>query len=198
MNIIIVSVLVLLSITAVIWLTSKLRIQAFVALFVVSVLLAVTTLPASKIISTLKEGFGSTMASIGFLIIFGAMIGVILNKTGVTVTLASYILSKTGQKRSAAAMGIYSFITDLPIFCDSGFIVLSGLAKSFSRSAGVAMLSIGAGSMIFSHPNHSYFWVVSNFSGTETGINLKVFSSSTAIMGIAVFITVWITSFFML
>lgn len=139
MNIIIVSLLVLLSIIAVIWLTSKLRIQAFIALFVVSLLLAVTTLPASKIISTLKEGFGSTMASIGFLIIFGAMIGVILDKTGATVSMAGYILSKTGRKRSAAAMGITGFVTGLPIFCDSGFIVLSGLAKSFSSRAGVAM-----------------------------------------------------------
>jgi len=139
MNIIIVSVLVLLSIIAVVWLTCRLRLQAFMALIVVSLLLALFTLPPGKVVGTLKEGFGSTMASIGFLIIFGSMIGVILDKTGATISMAGYILSKTGQKRSAAAMGITGFVTGLPIFCDSGFIVLSGLAKSFSSRTGVAM-----------------------------------------------------------
>lgn len=139
MNFLIISILILLNIIVVIWLTVKLRLQAFIALFAVSVLLAVLTLPAGKIVSTLKEGFGSTMASIGFLIIFGAIIGVILDKTGATISIADFILSKTGRKRSAAALGITGFITGLPIFCDSGFIVLSGLAKSFSRRSGLAM-----------------------------------------------------------
>ena len=77
------------------------------------------------------------MASIGFLIILGAMIGITLDRTGGTISIAGYILSKTGEKRSAAALGITGFITGLPIFCDSGFIILSGLAKSFSRKSGL-------------------------------------------------------------
>ena len=79
------------------------------------------------------------MASIGFLIILGAIIGITLDKTGGTLSIAGYILSKTGERRSAAALGITGFITGLPIFCDSGFIILSGLSKSFSRKSGIAM-----------------------------------------------------------
>jgi len=79
------------------------------------------------------------MASIGFLIIFGAMIGITLDRTGATVSIANFILSKTGEKRSAQALGITGFITGLPIFCDSGYIILSGLAKSFSSKSGIAM-----------------------------------------------------------
>ena len=102
-----------------------------VSLFV-SVFLALTTLPADTIVASIKQGFGNTMGSIGFLIIFGAMIGVILDKTGATLSIANYILSKTGEKNSSRALGITGFITGLPIFCDSGFIILSGLAKTFS------------------------------------------------------------------
>lgn len=134
-----VSVFVLISIVAIIYLTSSLKLKAFVALFLVSVFLAFATLPPDTIVATLKEGFGSTMASIGFLIIFGAMIGVILDKTGATLSIANYILSKTGEKRSAQALGITGFITGLPIFCDSGFIVLSGLARSLSARSKIAM-----------------------------------------------------------
>ncbi len=132
MSVITVSVLVLVSILAIIFLTSTLKLNAFVSLFLVSVFLALTTLPADTIITSIKQGFGNTMGSIGFLIIFGAMIGVILDKTGATLSIANYILSKTGEKNSPRALGITGFITGLPIFCDSGFIVLSGLAKTFS------------------------------------------------------------------
>jgi gluconate:H+ symporter, GntP family len=138
-----ISVLVLISLIAVIILTSRLKLSAFIGLFIVSVFLAFTTLPASTIVSTIKEGFGNTMASIGFLIILGAIIGITLDKTGATLSIASFILSKTGEKRSAQALGITGFITGIPIFCDSGFIILSGLAKSFSSKSKLAMPIMG-------------------------------------------------------
>jgi GntP family gluconate:H+ symporter len=139
MSILLTSILVGISIIAIIFLTSKLKLKAFIALFIVSLFLAFTTLPANTIVSTIKEGFGNTMASIGFLIILGAIIGITLDKTGGTLSIARYILSKTGENRSAQALGITGFITGLPIFCDSGFIILSGLAKSFSSKSKLAM-----------------------------------------------------------
>jgi GntP family gluconate:H+ symporter len=139
MNIILTSSLVIISIIAIVILTSSLKLKAFIALFLVSLFLAFTTLPADTIVSTIKEGFGSTMASIGFLIILGAIIGITLDKTGGTLSIATYILSKTGEKRSSQALGITGFLTGLPIFCDSGFIILSGLARSFSSKSKLAM-----------------------------------------------------------
>jgi len=139
MSILLTSTLVGISIIAIIILTSRLKLKAFIALFLVSLFLAFTTLPPNTIVSTIKEGFGNTMASIGFLIILGAIIGITLDKTGGTLSIARYILSKTGENRSAQALGITGFITGLPIFCDSGFIILSGLAKSFSSKSKLAM-----------------------------------------------------------
>jgi gluconate:H+ symporter, GntP family len=139
MNVLLTSALVGISIIAIIILTSKLKLKAFIALFIVSLFLAFTTLPPNIVVSTIKEGFGNTMASIGFLIILGAIIGITLDKTGGTLSIARYILSKTGENRSAQALGITGFITGLPIFCDSGFIILSGLAKSFSSRSKLAM-----------------------------------------------------------
>jgi len=139
MSIPLTSALVGISIVGIIILTSKLKIKAFIALFLVSVFLAFAALPPDKIVTTLKEGFGNTMGSIGFLIILGAIIGITLDKTGGTISIARYILSKTGEKNSASAIAITGFITGLPIFCDSGFIILSGLAKSFSSKSKIAM-----------------------------------------------------------
>jgi len=129
------SILVGISIIAIIILTSRLKLDAFIALFLVSVFLAFTVLPAKTIVSTIQQGFGNTMASIGFLIILGAIIGISLDRTGGTLSIARYILSKTGENRSARALGITGFITGLPIFCNAGFIILSGLSRSLSAKS---------------------------------------------------------------
>ena len=139
MSISLISIFVIVSILAVIWLTSVLKIKAFVALFLVSVFLAFATLPPETIVSTLKGGFGNTMASIGFLIILGAIIGITLDKTGGMASIAGFILSRTGEKHSGPALGITGFICGMPIFCDSGYIILNGLATSFSARSKIAL-----------------------------------------------------------
>lgn len=139
-----ISSLVVISIVCIILLTSKWKLNAFIALFVVSLVLAVAVLPSKDVLTIMKSGFGNTMASTGFLIIPGAIIAVILDKTGAAVTLARYILSKTGEKNGAAALGITGFLAGMTIFCDSGYIILSGLAKSFSAKTKTGMPFIAA------------------------------------------------------
>ena len=134
-----VAILVFAAIVLIILLTSVAKLNAFISLFIVSLLLAAIALPGKDIITILKEGFGSTMGSIGFLIIFGAIIAVVLERSGGAVSIANYILSKTGQKNAAPALAITGFITGFPIFCDSGFIIMSGLAKTFSARSKIAL-----------------------------------------------------------
>ena len=134
-----ISILVISSIVSIIILTSRLKINAFISLFLVSLLLALVALPNADILKILKDGFGNTMGSIGFLIIFGAVIAIVLEKSGGALSIASYLLSKTGDKRAPAALGITGFLAGLPIFCDSGYIILSGLVKSFSAKTKIAM-----------------------------------------------------------
>jgi GntP family gluconate:H+ symporter len=71
-----------------------------------------------------------------------------------------------------------------------------GLDSESGRLFG--MLAMGAGSMIVSHANDSYFWVVSNFGGVDPTVNLKVYSTSTIVMGLTVFACVWLTSIFVM
>ena len=57
-----------------------------------------------------------------------------------------------------------------------------------------ATLAMGAGSMLASHANDSFFWVVTKFSNIEADVSLKVYSSATIVMGISAFIIIWIVS----
>ncbi len=139
MSVLTISFLVLFSILVIIYFTSSLKLNPFISLFLVSLFLAVTAIPNSDIVKILKEGFGSTMGSIGLLIIFGVIIAAVLDKTGGALSIANYMLSKTGTKHAPVALGITGFVAGLPIFCDSGFIILSGLAKSFSAKSKIAM-----------------------------------------------------------
>ena len=123
MSILLTSIIVGISIIAIIIFTSRLKLEAFIALFLVSIFLAFAVLPVKTIVSTIQEGFGSTMATIGFLIILGAIIGIALDRTGGTLSIARFILSKTGENKTARALGIIGFITGLPIFSNSGFII---------------------------------------------------------------------------
>ena len=134
-------------------LTSWLKLNAFLSLFLVSLLLALFALPVTALVPTLKKGFGDTMASIGLIIIFGAIIGVTLDKAGATMSIAAFILNRTKNK-SAPAMALTGFITGLPIFCDSGFIVLSGINNSLtvkSKSNKVFMATVLACSLYSVH-----------------------------------------------
>ncbi|MDR0901371.1 MAG: GntP family permease, partial [Opitutaceae bacterium] len=144
MPIVVIFSLVLISILAIIYLTSKLKLNAFVSLFLVSLFLAVTTVPADKIVPILKSGFGEAMGSTGLIIIFGSIIAIVLEHSGGALGIASYMLSKTGEKRAPVALGLTGFVAGLPIFCDSGYIILSGLAKSFSAKSKINMPFIAA------------------------------------------------------
>ena len=129
MGIITISALVGISIIAIIVLTSRYKLKAFIALFLVSLFLAFTTLPPGTIVATLKEGFGNTMASIGFLIILGAIIGITLDKTGGTLSIAGTSF-QNGNATGAPAMAITGLSQGCPYFVIR--VYHPGLAKSFT------------------------------------------------------------------
>jgi GntP family gluconate:H+ symporter len=167
--------LILAGIIAIIILSSWLKLHAFLSLFLVSIAMALLVVPMAEIVPVLKKGFGDTMASIGLIIIFGAIIGVTLDYTGATISMAAYILKKTGKKNAPAAISITGFITGLPIFCDSGFIVLSGLNRSLtssSRSNPVFMSTILACSLYSVHcliPPHPGATAAAGIIGANIG-----------------------------
>jgi len=138
------TVYVAVSILAIIILTSKMKVNAFASLFIVSFILAILTIPFDQIVATMKTGFGNTMASISFIIIFGATIAVILEKTGGAFSIANYIYTRAGKNRAPLAMALTGFIPGLTIFCDTGFIILSGVAKTFSARSKASMPMIAA------------------------------------------------------
>lgn len=133
----------LLSVVIIVLLTSKLKIHPFFSLAIACFVVGLSSgISFSEVLGAMKTGFGHIMSSLGFLIVLGTTLGVLLERTGRTVVLASYILRKLGSPNAPAAMSMTGFIVGMPIFCDSGFIVLSGLNMSVARKAGVKIITL--------------------------------------------------------
>ena len=129
-----VAILLIISILLIVLLSSKFKFNTFYVLFTVAILVGLTAqFSGEEVIKNLKVGFGHTLEKIGLLIILGTTLGVILDKTNATISIANYILEKTGEKYAGVAITLIGFIIGLPIFCDSGFIVLSGLLYSLGK-----------------------------------------------------------------
>ncbi len=100
--------------------------------------IAVQMAPEAVIIA-IKEGFGGVLRSIGLIIVLGTTLGILLEYTRSTHVMAGFILKRVGESSAAAAMSATGFLVGLPIFCDSGYIVLSGLNNALSRRTGISM-----------------------------------------------------------
>jgi len=130
---------ILIGLALIVVFTSILKYNTFLSIFIVSLIIALITLPLQDVVPTILTGFGNTMKSIGLIIIFGIILGLILDKTHATKSIAHAILKLTGKKNAGLAVHSTGFITGIPIFCDSGFIVLQGINKSLVESTGKPM-----------------------------------------------------------
>lgn len=93
-------------------------------------------MPVSGIIQALGKGFGDMAASIGIIIALGSMIGVYLEESGAAQAIASTLHRAGGQGRSGIVMSVIGALVGIPVFCDSGFIMLSAPARSMSSISG--------------------------------------------------------------
>lgn len=96
-------------------------------------------LETTVLIVSLADGFGSTLRSIGIVIAAGAIIGEYLHRSGGARVLASNILDKVGKKNSPLAMSLTGYIVSIPVFCDSGFIVLSAINKAIAKRTKISL-----------------------------------------------------------
>lgn len=132
--------LILLSIGLIILATNWLKLHPFLALLLASFFFGICSqIPMEELIGMINAGFGKTIGSIGIVIIAGIIIGTFLEKTGGAYRLANVMLKILGTKRVHGAMAGIGYLVGIPVFADSGFIILSSLNKALSKKAGVSL-----------------------------------------------------------
>ncbi len=130
----------LVAVALIILMTARYNMNAFVVLITVAFLYGLAIgLPLSDIVTTIRSGFGGTLGYIGIVIIAGTIIGIILEKTGAALSMTQAILKIVGKERSPLAMSIAGYVVSIPVFCDSGYVILTPLNKALSEETGKSM-----------------------------------------------------------
>ena len=135
---------VLIGIGVLLILILKLRMQAFIALLIASILVGIIAgMEPSFIISTMQEGMGNTLGFVAMVVGLGAMFGAILEHTGGAEALAKFLLLKFGEKRASWALMLTGFFVAIPVFFDVAFIILVPLIYSLQRKTKKSLLIYG-------------------------------------------------------
>ncbi|WP_275004018.1 GntP family permease [Promicromonospora iranensis] len=167
----------LLGIVTIIVVVLRTRLDAFVALLLASVVTgAVAGQPLLDTVTSITTGFGNTLASIGIVIGLGVGIGKILEVSGAADSLARAFLRAFGKGREEWAMGSVGALVSIPVFCDSGYVIMNPLARSIARvkrGGYVALaLALGCGMTLTHHlvPPTPGPLAVSGLLGADLGL----------------------------
>lgn len=135
-------ILLVVSVAFIVLATVKLKLHPFLALVAAALGFGVISgMPLKDVVASVNEGFGNTIGYIGIVILAGSIIGAFLEKSGGAQALAQSVLKVTGRRNVPLAMTIVGYIVSIPVFCDSGFVLLSPLSKALARKAGVRLAS---------------------------------------------------------
>lgn len=128
------------SVILIILLTARYKMHPFLALLIVAIVYGfLAGMSLELIVESINQGFGNTLGSIGLIILFGVIIGAFLENSGAAYVLAEKVLKIIGPNRVAPGMGIIGYFISIPVFADSGFILLSPLNKSLTKKAKLSL-----------------------------------------------------------
>ncbi len=126
------------------------KVHPFLAILGTAILLgALLGVPFADIPDVIGKGFGGIFSGIALVIIFGTLIGRVLERTGGAVALARTVERVVGKRHPRLAMLLIGWIVSIPVFCDSGFVLVSPIGKSLAQRLGISpvplMLALAAG-----------------------------------------------------
>lgn len=141
--------LLVVSVLLIILLSVRLKVHPFLALLAAALFFALfSEMSLDAIVNHVNNGFGSTLGKIGIVILLGVIIGSFLEHSGGAYKLAALVLRVIGKKRVHEAMGLVGFIVSIPVFADSGFIILDPLNKSLTKKAGLSIVGTATALML--------------------------------------------------
>ena len=136
-------IVLLIGVLLVVIAATKFKLHPFLSLILGTFFVGMASgMPLMKIVENVNTGFGGLMGGIGLVIVFGTIIGTILEKSGAALRMAEVVLRVVGPKRPQLAMSLIGYIVSIPVFCDSGFVILSSLRKALANRAKVAVASM--------------------------------------------------------
>ncbi len=147
---------------------SKFKIHPFLSIMGVSLILGlIAGIPLvdrvaedgtkiSGLASVIGAGFSGTFTSIGIVIILGALIGTILEETGAALKLADMVIHLVGKNHPELAMELMGWVVSIPVFCDSGFVILNPIRKALVNRTGVSSVAMSVSLSVGLYISHVF------------------------------------------
>jgi gluconate transporter len=122
----------------------RVRMNAFVALILVSILSAIAAgLAPQQAIDTIISGMGSTLGFIAVVIGLGALFGALLEATGGVSALADAMMRGAPARGGRTRMAVLGLLIATPVFLDVALIILAPLVFALGRRSGRPALAFG-------------------------------------------------------
>ena len=134
---------------------SKWHLHPFIAILLTALIFGIVSgIPLPQITTLIGSGFSKIFAGIGLVIIFGTLMGTILEQSGAALKIADCIIKLLGKRHPVLSMAIMGWVVSIPVFCDSGFVVLNPIREALvkkTQSSPVAMTVALSGGLYLSH-----------------------------------------------
>ena len=123
------------------FLVIALRVPAFLALLVTSLLVGLCSgLEPVDVINSIKNGMGGTLGFVAVVVGLGAILGQILERSGGIERIADSLIRSFGPEKTQWSLGVTGFIVAIPVFFDVAFIILAPLIYGLANRSGRSLL----------------------------------------------------------
>lgn len=137
--------------------TTRLKLHPFLALLAAALIAGFAyQLPHQDIIKTIATGFGGILGNIGIVIVLGTIIGVILERSGAAITMAETVIKLLGERFPTLTMSIIGYLVSIPVFCDSGYVILNSLKNALAARMKVSIVAMSVALATGLYATHTF------------------------------------------
>jgi len=123
--------------------TSLTKLHPFLVLFTAAIILSLLLgLSPLESLNLIQVGFGQIIEKIGLLIIFGTVIGIAMEQSGATLSIASGVLKTMNRLPLPYAISSIGYLVSIPVFCDAAFVILSHINKTLSQQTKTPLVGL--------------------------------------------------------
>ena len=132
------------AITVLILLIARFKLNPFIALMTISLVLAAASgMPLATIVKSFEAGVGGTLGHIAIVVALGTMLGKMMAESGGAERIALTLINIAGERHVALAMMVVGLLVGLPVFFEVGFVLLIPIAFNVAKRTGTSMVLVG-------------------------------------------------------
>jgi Gnt-I system high-affinity gluconate transporter len=120
------------------------KLNPMIALLIVAIVTGLLLgMPVSKVMGSVTNGIGSTLGGMVMVLALGAMMGKIIEDSGMAKKIVQVLIRKFGKQNIQWAILLTGFLVGIPLFYNAGFVVLIPLVFAVAATTGLPLLYVG-------------------------------------------------------